>query len=228
MQQLQEFWEEYKFKIVIVGVVVLGLGAFLLFQLRFKEPATQQAVSLSSAQSQSVSSVSESTQQTQSSWLYVDIKGAIHKPGVYKMASADRVTDVIKKAGGPLDEADINQVNLACKLTDQMLIYIPKKGETPQIPSPALISQETTQTTETSQATSVSSTNEATTDTNKINLNSATKEQLQQLTGIGEKKADLIIQYREANGGFKKIEDLKNISGIGDKTFEAISNQITV
>lgn len=225
MQELQEFWEEHKFKLLLGGIVLVGLGIFAFFQVNLQKQSSQ-ATALSSSQNVSVTSstlTSSSNTQTTSDYVYVDLKGAVKNPGVYKMASTARVTDVIKKAGGISEQADINQVNLACKLTDQMLIYIPQIGEQPDILSPALISQQTSQATNTQTIT-----DSTTTDTNKINLNSATKEQLQQLNGIGDKKADLIIQYREDNGGFKTIEDLKNVSGIGDKTFESLKDSITV
>uniref|UniRef100_UPI002FDFA86B helix-hairpin-helix domain-containing protein n=1 Tax=Ligilactobacillus sp. TaxID=2767921 RepID=UPI002FDFA86B len=170
-------------------------------------------------------------------YIYVDIKGAIKHPGVYKVPNGKRVGDVLSLAGGPLEGADTTQINFAHKLEDQMVIYIPKAGESSPIENTVGISgydSQTNQNSENSMAettfsaqSQIDSTGQGEND-GKINLNTASKEQLMQLTGIGDKKADDIIEYRQQNGNFKTIDELKNVSGIGDKTFEKISSQITV
>ena len=142
-------------------------------------------------------------------------------------------------AGGPLEGADTTQINFAHKLEDQMVIYIPKVGESSPIENTVGVSgsDDKSDQNEANAAAETISTAQTKTDSTsqdqggndgKINLNTASKEQLMQLTGIGDKKADEIIAYRQQNGNFKTIDDLKNVSGIGDKTFEKISSQITV
>lgn len=140
-----------------------------------------------------------------STTIVIDVKGAVKKPGVYTMNEGDRVVDAIEKAGGLLSEADENQLNLASLLKDEMVIYVPKKGE------------EVTQT-------NVQSQN----DDGKVRINSATSEELQKLQGIGPAKAEAIITYREENGPFKTVEDLLQVSGIGEKTLENIKDDIVV
>lgn len=140
-----------------------------------------------------------------STTIVIDVKGAVKKPGVYTMNEGDRVVDAIEKAGGLLSEADENQLNLASLLKDEMVIYVPKKGE------------EVTQT-------NVQSQN----DDGKVRINSATSEELQKLQGIGPAKAEAIITYREENGPFKTVEDLLEVSGIGEKTLENIKDDIVV
>ena len=133
-------------------------------------------------------------------------------PGVYKMKIGDRVNDAIQAAGGLTENAEKSKINLATKLKDEMKIHIYKIGETNK-----------------------DSSNESSDDNNKsdgnnsklININTASKEELCKLTGIGENKAKLIIEYREKNK-FTKIEDITKVSGIGKKTFEKIKNDITV
>lgn len=110
------------------------------------------------------------------------------------------------KAGGLTEQAEMANVNLAQKLTDGQMVYIPTKGE--RLSTPA---------TTTSQASQ-----------EKVNLNTATVAELQTLEGVGEKKAEQIIAYREANGGFKQITDLKAVSGIGEKRFEALKDKLTI
>jgi len=136
--------------------------------------------------------------------LYVDIKGEIYQPGVYLVSPDDRVIDVIQSAGGFTNDADENQINLAEKVYDEMVIYVPNQSDevTIQLQS----SQKEGQ----------------------INLNRATQSELEGLPGIGAVKAASIIQYREENGPFGDISELKNISGIGDKTFEQLEEHIYV
>ncbi len=139
--------------------------------------------------------------------LYVDIKGAIQMPGVYEMQSHQRVIDVIQKAGGLKEDSDSNTINFARQLEDEMMIYIPHEGEEVYVelegaPEPS---------------------SEA-----SININQADLNSLLSLNGIGPQKAQEIIAYRESNGPFSSIEDITNVSGIGEKTFEKIQDQITV
>ena len=140
--------------------------------------------------------------------LVVDVKGAIKSPGVYEMKLGDRVIDVIEQAGGLHENADSNNVNFAMKLVDEMVLYIPIVGEelTPEPTVGGVQNQ----------------------GDGKVNLNKASEAELQTLTGVGPAKATAIIEYRDQNGGFKKVEEIMEISGIGEKTFEKFKDQITV
>ena len=131
----------------------------------------------------------------------------IHNPGLYKMFNGDRIDDAIRAAGGLTVDADKSKINLAIKLTDEMKIHIYKKGE--------------------SHSESINSLNNSNSNNKLVNINTASKEELCKLPGIGENKAKLIIEYREKHK-FTKIEDITKVSGIGKKTFEKIKNDITV
>ncbi|WP_279325961.1 helix-hairpin-helix domain-containing protein [Bacillus sp. FJAT-47783] len=141
--------------------------------------------------------------------IFIDVKGAVQKPGVYELKKSERVLQAIEKAGGFLQEADVNKVNLAAKLEDGTVIYVPKMGEEESV----ITTVEAVK--------SVSS-------SKGININTATLEELQTLNGIGPSKAEAIISYREENGPFSTIEDIKKVSGIGDKSFEKIKNDISI
>ena len=158
---------------------------------------------------------SEPTETENSTTLYADIKGAVQHPGIYKIEDNMRVNDLVELAGGVLKEADDKQVNFAKIVTDQAVIYIPKKGE--EIPVTLVESQEDNEI-------------EGKEETNKgrVNINTATKEMLQTVSGIGEKKAEAILTFREENGSFKTVDDLKNVSGIGEKTVEKLKEGLTV
>lgn len=134
--------------------------------------------------------------------LIVHVSGSVKRAGVYQLEKDKRIIDAIEKAGGLLDEADSDALNLAEKIKDGMKIYVPKKGEKPMT-SANLKSQ------------------------SYIDLNLADKEELMTLPGVGEKTADKIIAYREAQP-FEKVEDLLKVSGFGKKKMEALKGLIAV
>jgi len=146
--------------------------------------------------------------------LMADIKGAVKIPGVYEVNIGERVIDLIEKAGGLLGDADSSSVNFAMKISDEMVVYIPKKGE--EIPKTG------------GGVVPSGQQNISAPDAGKVNLNTATASELETLPGVGPAKSAAILEFREVNGGFKTIEDLKSISGIGDKTFEKLKELITV
>lgn len=149
--------------------------------------------------------------RTERKKILVYITGEVNVEGVYELEENSRVKDCIEMAGGLKEEADIKDINLVDILDDGMKIYIPKKGEN--------IIYET-------ESTIV---NTDKNDTNKkININTAQKDDLKKIVGIGEAMADRIIEYRQKNGKFKNIEEIKNIKGIGEGKFEKIKKFIMV
>lgn len=179
--------------------------------------------------------------------VFVDVKGAVNNPGVYELESTKRVIDAIDKAGGLNDKADTINLNLSMKLKDEMIIIVYTKTEISVYAKNNNGSKNATcaslecncnddfnnaciSNSETSSKTLKSSTSENTTkkSTGKISINTATKQELTTLTGIGDAKAEKIIKYREENGAFKQIEDIKNVSGIGDSIYEKIKDNITL
>ena len=142
----------------------------------------------------------------------VYVSGAVATPGVYTLPPKSLVDDALKAAGGATTEADLERINLAQEVRDQQQIHVPRKGESgPSQPAPATPGGPS-----------------APSGGKKININTATLAELDTLPKIGPVTAQNIIDYRTKNGPFKKIEDLKNVSGIGDATFEALKDLITV
>lgn len=139
--------------------------------------------------------------------MYVDVKGEVHQPGVYRVTEGMRILDVIEDAGGFSDQADVEQVNLAMKVYDEMVIYVPNKHEVEQAEKLDLYTGQ---------------------NHDKIRINAATKDELMSLTGIGEKKAEAILKYIEANGPFESADDLIQVEGIGEKTVANFLDQIQV
>lgn len=154
---------------------------------------------------------------------YVDIKGAIKVPQVVPVTPGMRVHDVVEMAGGVTGEADQSQVNLAQLVTDQMVIYVPKVGEEVSPSTETLVAD--SQVTESAVS---ESSGDGTSDGDLVNINTADTTMLQTLSGIGEKRAADIINYRETNGLFETVDDLDQVSGIGEKTMEKLRPLITV
>ena len=154
---------------------------------------------------------------------YVDIKGAVKVPQVVPVTPGMRVHDVVEMAGGVTGEADQSQVNLAQLVTDQMVIYVPKVGEEVSPSTEALVADSKV----TESAVSEIS-GDATSGGDLVNINTADTTMLQTLSGIGEKRAADIINYRETNGLFETVDDLDQVSGIGEKTMEKLRPLITV
>ncbi|XJZ26291.1 helix-hairpin-helix domain-containing protein [Bacillota bacterium Lsc_1132] len=152
--------------------------------------------------------------------MIVDVKGAIKKPGVYQVSEKERVNDVILRAGGLTEEADSSQVNFAAKVQDEMVIYVPAKGEVqPAPPQTSAVAASSPQ---------PGNTKSGVTGKGKVNLNKADASELETLPGVGPAKAAAILDFRKQNGSFQSPDDLKKISGIGDKTFEKLKDLITV
>lgn len=144
--------------------------------------------------------------------IKVHIAGSVVSEGIVELEEGARVADAIDQAGGTTADANMNQVNLAYKVQDGQKIYIPN------------INEEEYEITEDMEGIQ----NIYETNSDIININTATQTELELLPGIGPSTASKIIKYREENGEFKVIDDIKNVSGIGDAKFESIKDQITV
>lgn len=138
--------------------------------------------------------------------IKIHIIGEVINPGMYELDEGARIYDAVRIAGGTTDVSDINKINLAYELSDGEKIYIP-----------SIFDEENEYTLSNEEKNS-----------NKININKATSEDLQTISGIGPSLASKIIAYREENGKFNSIEELKNVSGIGDKKYESISQFVVV
>ncbi len=153
--------------------------------------------------------------------FFIDIKGSVKSPGVYEMHQNDRVIDAIKIAGGLTKNANTDNINLSQKLHSEMVIYVYSDNE---------IKNNNKLSCDTVCKTNVIEVNNCVNNENKnlININTANIDELTTLNGIGASKAQSIIEYREQNGLFKTIEEIKNVSGIQDSTFDKIKDMITV
>ena len=200
----KEKWESWSLSAkaaVIGGILLILMGVGGLFSKK------EESVEETTVVEMTVLAEKTEVSTTQETVIFVDIKGAVKNPGVYQMKVGDRVKDALDAAGGLTGEADSQKVNLAKRLEDQMVIVVPKVGEeAEEIPA--------------------GETRKEATKEGKVNINTATVEELKTLKGVGEKKAEAIIEYRKKNGSFQTKEDLMKVRGIGKKLFESFQERI--
>ena len=215
MEELIEKIKEYKI-IVICASFGLVLGGFFILNPAGQTPAkeTNLQTEVTTVQRDSASEKEEKSQKerteevVEQDLITVDVKGAVKSPGIYDLPVGSRVNDAVQKAGGLTENADSKSLNLAQKISDEALVYVPTKEET---------------------ANQDPHSNDSNTKENKkVNLNKASLEELKQVKGLGGKRAQDIIDHRETNGKFKSVDDLKKVSGIGAKTVEKLKEYVTV
>ena len=215
MEAIIEKIKEYKI-IIICACLGLALGGFFLLKPSRSEPAKetnlQAEVAAISKDSSSEKEVKkeEKEEPLEQDQITVDVKGAVKSPGIYDLPVGSRVHDAVQKAGGLTEQADSKSLNLAQKVSDEALVYVPTKGE------------------EATSQQAASGTSPSTSKEKKVNLNKASLEELKQVKGLGGKRAQDIIDHRETNGKFKSVDELKKVSGIGAKTIEKLKDYVTV
>ena len=212
MEAIIEKIKEYKIIVICTGLGLLVGGFFLLKpspQTPVKETNLQAEVAAVSKDSVSENEVKKE-EPVEQDLITVDVKGAVKAPGIYDLPVGSRVNDAVQKAGGLTEQADSKSLNLAQKVSDEALVYVPTKGE------------------EAASQQAGSGTASSTSKEKKVNLNKASLEELKQVKGLGGKRAQDIIDHRESNGKFKSVDELKKVSGIGAKTIEKLKDYVTV
>ena len=205
--------------LLVIVISIVGVIIYLNMNTEKEEPLV-------------IEKKKDTKKQNTSEVYKVDIKGQVANPGIYSLKANSRVIDVIEKAGGLTENADTSVINLSKKISDEMVIIIYSHEEVNEFGKTK--EQEKQVLTECKNNEIYSLENNAcieidnsTTISGKININTASKEELMTLTGIGESKANDIIKYRETNGPFKSIEDLTKVNGIGESTLANIKENIT-
>ena len=200
------FFRQNVKSIILAFVCSLVLIIGVLFYFNQNKTEDYSGVSFSNI-SNETNNKDERAENRHDEKIFVDVKGAVKHPGVFETTKDKRVKDLIEEAGGLLDDADTSTLNLSQKVKDQMVIYVLKHGEKPK---------------------QISDGGSSSSNTDVININTANKEQLMKISGVGKTKAEEIISYREKNGDFKKKEDITKVHGIGKATFEKIKDKIEV
>ncbi|MDM5285446.1 helix-hairpin-helix domain-containing protein [Peribacillus frigoritolerans] len=200
---------------MITVAVAFVAGGIYFFSQQGEDPAdTEDIFSVTAKEAEMEQSVNESAAEPEI--IKVDVKGAVKSPGIFTAQAGDRVIDLISSAGSFTEKADTDKVNFAQIIEDQMVIYVPEIGE------------EDKGNLENIQVGTSGDAVTKGTSGGLVNLNTATQEDLQTLTGIGPSKANAILEYRETVGKFKEVDELKQVTGIGDKTFERLRDSISV
>ena len=202
-----------KYIIIALLFIFLIIGIIIVKQFDTEEKESLELISIEEETEQDNKSIEEEEDYK----IVVHITGEVEKEGIIEIKEGGRISDAIDAAGGLTKEADLERVNLAYELEDGQKIYIPNKNDkdieeyvTEGVDDIVLPDELSNMGDE------------------LININKADLEELQELDGIGEALAENIIAYRENNGKFKDIEDIKNVSGIGDSKYEKIKDSIKI
>ena len=224
---------------VIIGVIVIAVIIFMIINLgkirEFENKDNDKITNVESSINTDDDKSEENKEQKDDNskeqivnggGIFVHIDGYINNPGVYEIKENDRIKTLIDKAGGFKEGYSIKNINLAAKLSDGDKIYIPSVSEEKNSENNNNIN---TNLSEKGQNVKSDRNNVSIMKNNsKININTANISELKQITGIGESTANKIIDYRENVGKFKKIEDIKEVKGIGDAKYESLKNKITI
>lgn len=222
----------------IIGAIVLlaVLGSVLLFVSNMRKPqefsqkevlemfneeedSGMESTKKISSKSETINEEKNQDAKAERKNIVVEIKGEVVKPNVYTVAENSRVNDIIEKAGGLTSEANINNINRASLLSDGECIVIRNINDKDVDMQEENLNNKVNTL---SQGSSSASSGDS------ININTASKDELKTLSGIGDTKAEAIIEYRDSNGGFKSIDELKNVSGIGEGTLNKIREKINI
>lgn len=204
-REISRFLREHKEVLKKAGIVVLVIVLGLVVSM-FKNGGQEEA----NAQAEEATVSTEET----AAMIYVDVGGEVKDPSVVELPDGSRVTDAITAAGGLTEQADLTDINRAAFVSDGEKIYIP--SQVSKLEDDGLSVGEG------------GGGGTAKSSDGRININTADSTQLQELTGVGPATAEKIIDYRKQNGRFQSIEDIKNVSGIGDKTYEKLKDHIKV
>lgn len=221
----------YKKGLILLGVIVVAIITFFGYMMQSKndanniQPYDESELKKSDEELKNDNEdLDKEDKVKETARIFIDISGAVKNPGIYELNEGSRLNDAIEASGGLTEDANSDYVakslNKARVLNDEEKIYIPFEKD-----DISLIENNTTDNSKNTSSTNAKASNGI--DNTKININTATKEQLITLKGIGDSFAQRIIDYRQENK-FIKIEDIKNIKGIGEKTFENIKDKITV
>lgn len=211
-----------------IAALVLAIAFFVLqgvfsgggdFAIQHTDDAGASISASASSDSAAGTGLASGSGDSGFSEVCVYVTGAVKHPGVYRFTASARVEDAVKAAGGFTSKADRASLNLARTLVDGEQIDVAKKG---------VAQSGSVRTGSLSASSSTRADSAATATSGKVNINTATAQELKTLDGVGDATAQKIIDYRTANGPFQRIEDIKNVSGIAEKRFEAIADRICV
>lgn len=219
-------------KKIVIYIIIISAIALIIYEIAIKkENLIENITDINTIETSEENETKEQEKVDITKKIMVYITGEVKNPGIYELEENSRIKDVIEKAGGLKETADITDINLATILQDEDKITIPSKEENKQEKqnTEKIQSNKQSKTTEKSQNTTSISTNVTEKNQNtKVNINTATQTELETLPGIGPSIASKIVSYRKENGKFKSIEEIKKVSGIGESKYANIKELIKV
>lgn len=219
-------------KKIVVYIIIISVIALIIYKVAIKkENLIENITDINTIEISEENETKEEKKVDITKKIMVYITGEVKNPGIYELEENSRIKDVIEKAGGLKETADITDINLATILQDEDKITIPSKEENKQEKQNTenIQSNKQSKTTEKSQNTTSISTNTTGKNQNtKVNINTATQTELETLPGIGPSIASKIVNYRKENGKFKSIEEIKKVNGIGESKYKKIKELIKV
>ena len=226
------FKYRYRKQIIITCTCLLIVSSLVFFYF-YKKPSKNTKIKTDVLKSDEIKKKKEPVKKEEEQEILVDVKGEVNTSGIFTLKEGSRVIDAINMAGGLTKNADTSVLNLSKKLTDEMVIVVYSYYEVKNFEKTKEVENIVRENCKTAyegveNSACITSEKDSTTKTGKISLNNATLEELMTLTGIGEAKAKNIIEYREKNGGFKEVEELKKVTGIGDALFDKVKENITL
>lgn len=226
------FKYRYRKQIIITCTCLLIVSSLVFFYF-YKKPSKNTKIKTDVLKSDEIKKKKEPVKKEEEKEIMVDVKGEVNTSGIFTLKEGSRVIDAINMAGGLTKNADTSVLNLSKKLTDEMVIVVYSYYEVKNFEKTKEVENTVRENCKTAyegveNSACITSENDSTAKTGKISLNNATLEELMTLTGIGEAKAKNIIEYREKNGGFKEVEELKKVTGIGDALFDKVKENITL
>ena len=202
--------------IIILIIMLIFIGYYIITRVGKSE-----YINLETEDNEEIEETNENIEEEESTEteenIIVHVTGAVKKEGIVTVKEGSRISDVIKTVGGTTKEADLSKINLAYVVQDGQKIYVPSINDKEEVVNVTNDAGE-----------NVIKSNNGSSKEEKVNINTATQTELETLSGIGPSTALKIINYRNENGNFKKIEDIKNVPGIGDSKFESIKENICV
>lgn len=220
---------------IIIGIVIVIVAIVAIYYSYKQENNFLEETENLEIENQAKEGAEESEETTEKEKIIVHISGAVQNEGIVELESGSRVADAIEKAGGLKENAYMDEINLAYQLEDGEKIHIPtieeqkeKENQESKVENESATGSDGTTSKSSNSSINTGSQSEKTSNQTKININTATEQELDSLPGIGPSTAAKILEYRKEKGKFKTIEEIKEVSGIGESKYEKIKDQITV
>ena len=224
LEYLSNVFEDFDFKkLIFPTIMILLYVAGFVYLLTIIKKDNKSVV-----KNDPLVSVETKEEEIKETYIYVDVKGSVKSPGVYRLNNDARAIDAVEAAGGITKDANTRFINLSKSLKDGDVVIVYSNKEIDAAKEKEIVYIETPCVCEEIKNDACYKETEEKVENGKININTASKEELKSINGIGESKASAIVEYRKVKGNFKSIEEIKEVNGISESLFEKIKDNITI